>query len=130
MSSYGITPAFADLVLGTLQNTPLTVPIACLQLHNGAPGLGTANVSPAVSTRAQVTFASPAAGVITITGGAPTFNVTAEDQIVAASLWNGFSTDPSAICLLTMQAAPPITIAQGDVLNVTGLTFTWQGLAS
>lgn len=131
MSSYGITPVFADLVFGTWNNATLTIPIVCGQLHTGPPGAaGLASVS-AITARSQITFAAPSAGVITITGGNPVFVQTAvEEDITGMSLWSGFDGDSSAICMFTGLLTPMIPSVQGDILNLTGLTLTWTGLAA
>lgn len=130
MASYGITPAFANLVLGTLNNVPLTVPIVCAQLHDGDPGNdGTANPS-AVTTRVQVNLNTPDNGATSLAGGSPSWNMTGPETIEAISLWSGFDGDSSAIAMFTMAATPPVDVAEGDVLILNVCNLTTTGMAS
>lgn len=128
--AYGITPAFADLVLGTLNNVPLTVPIVCAQLHNGDPGnAGTSNLS-AVTSRQQLAVDTPTNGATELTGAAPSWNMTTGETIEAVSLWTGFDGDASAVCMFTLAANPPVTVADGDVLLLNVCNLTTTGMAS
>ncbi|GAB5013876.1 hypothetical protein MAHJHV65_09780 [Mycobacterium avium subsp. hominissuis] len=130
MASYGITPAFANLVLGTLNNVPLTVPIVCAQLHNGDPGnAGTSNLS-AVTSRQQLAVDTPTNGATELTGAAPSWNMTTGETIEAVSLWTGFDGDASAVCMFTLAANPPVTVADGDVLLLNVCNLTTTGMAS
>lgn len=130
-NTYGITPAFANLVLGTLNNIPVTVPIVCAQLHKGDPGNdATVNVS-AVTSRQQVSMDAPTAGATELAGSSdPTWNMTTGETIEAVSLWNGFDGDSGAIALFTLPAQPPVTVADGDVLILNVADLAWTGMAS
>lgn len=128
--AYGITPAFADLFLATLNNVPLTVPIVCAQLHTGDPGnAGTSNLS-AVTSRQQLAVDTPTNGATELTGAAPSWNMTTGETIEAVSLWTGFDGDASAVCMFTLAANPPVTVADGDVLLLNVCNLTTTGMAS
>lgn len=129
--SYGITPAFADLFFGAFtQNVPLTVPIVCAQLHDGTPGsTGTSNPS-AVTARQQLNLAAPSNGNTSLTGAVPSWNIQSAETLEAVSLWTGFDGDSSAVCMFTMAASPPVTVAEGDVVMLNVCDLTTQGLAS
>lgn len=128
--AYGITPAFANLVLGTLNNVPLTVPIVCAQLHDGDPGnAGTVNPS-AVTTRVQINLDTPTSGATSLAAGSPSWNMTGPENIEAISLWTGFDGDANAMCMFTLQATPPVAVAEGDVLILNVLDLTTTGMAS
>lgn len=128
--AYGITPAFANLVLATLNNVPLTVPIVCAQLHDGDPGnAGTSNPS-AVTSRQQLAVDTPTNGATELTGAAPSWNMTTGETIEAVSLWTGFDGDASAVCMFTLAANPPVTVADGDVLILNVCNLTTTGMAS
>jgi hypothetical protein len=130
MSTYGITPGFANQVLATLNNVPLSIPIVCAQLHDSNPGPnGTTNPS-AVTSRQQLTLDAPTGGAMELAGSAPSWNMTTAETIEAVSLWSGFDGDGSAVCLFTAAASPPVTVAQGDVLILNACTLTTIGLAS
>lgn len=130
-NNYGMTPAYADLVLGTLNNVPLTVPIVCAQIHNGDPGSAASNnVSTVVGARQQVTMTSPSGGGTGLTGAGPSWNVTGADTLEALSLWNGFNGDPSAIAMFTMPIQPAVTVADGDVVILNTANLAATGLAA
>jgi hypothetical protein len=129
-NTFGVTPGFANLLLATLNNVPVTVPIVCVQLHDGDPGTaGTSNVS-SVTSRQQITLDAPTGGATELTGASPSWNMTTGETIEAVSLWSGFDGDGSAICMFTAAAAPSVTVAQGDVLILNVVDLTWAGMAS
>lgn len=129
-NNYGITPAFANLLLGTLNNVPVTVPIVCAQLHDGDPGAAaTANPS-AVTARQQLTLDTPTNGATALAGSGPSWNMTTGETIEAVSLWSGFDGDDSAIPMFTLPANPPVTVADGDVLILNVTNLAWTGMAS
>jgi hypothetical protein len=129
-NTYGITPAFANLLLATLNNVPVTVPIVCAQLHDGDPGLaGTSNPS-AVTAREQISLDVPSDGATELVGSAPSWNITTGETIEAVSLWSGFDGDSSAVCLFTLPAVPPVTVANGDILILNVCDLTTTGMAS
>ncbi|WP_406813972.1 hypothetical protein [Mycobacterium sp. M23085] len=120
---YGITPAFADLLLSSLNGAQPTVPITCVQLHDGDPGpQGTSNVS-AVGSREEMTFTSAGEGTTSLAGGVPTWAITTPDTLAAVSLWSGF--DSSAICLFTLPLKPAVQVAAGDTVILGNCQLTW-----
>lgn len=129
-NSYGITPTFANLLLGTLQNVPVTVPIVCAQVHTGNPGPSGENAVSAVGVRQQMTVDTPNNGTTGLAGTPPSWTMTTGETIAAVSLWSGFQGDGDAVCMFTLAAAPPVTVAEGDllILNVADIDFT--GLAA
>ncbi|PBA43510.1 phage tail fiber protein [Mycobacterium avium] len=129
-NNYGITPAFANLLLGTLNNVPVTVPIVCAKLHDGDPGpTGTANPS-AVTARQQLTLETPTNGATALAGAGPSWTMSTGETIEAVSLWSGFDGDPNAIPLFTLPATPPVTVAEGDVLILNVTNLAWTGMAA
>lgn len=122
---YGISTTYADLVLGTLLNQPLTTSILCAQLHTGDPGPnGTSNVS-AVTARQQFTLAAPGTGSTSLTGGQPTWSMVTNETIMAISLWSGFDGDDSAIYLFSLPLLLGQTVADGDVFTLTGCSIAF-----
>jgi hypothetical protein len=95
-----------------------------VELHTGTPGSdGTLNVSQV--DREELTFASPASGAIALTGGEPSWSITDTFTITAISLWSGFDGDNTAMCLFTLPAQPPVTVADGDVLLLNACGLEW-----
>lgn len=129
-NSYGITPTFANMLLGTLNNVPVTIPIVCAQLHDGNPGSNATTNPSAVTSRQQLTLDTPNNGATSLDGAPPSWNMTTGETIEAVSFWSGFDGDTNAIPLFTLPANPPVTVAAGDVLVLNVANLTWTGMAS
>lgn len=126
-----MTPGFATLLLSALNGARPRVPIVCVQLHDGPPGVGSSNLS-GITGRQEISLTAPDSGAIALTGVAPSWEVTDSETIAAVSLWSGFDGDPDAMCLFTLAADPPVPVADGDVLVLNTCGLQWapavQGL--
>lgn len=127
--SYGITPQFATLLLSALSGARPRVPIVCAQLHGGNPGVAGVNNLAGVTGRQELIVSSPDGGAVALTGVAPSWEITDEDTIAAISLWSGFDGDPNAMCLFTLAAQSPVTVAEGDTLVLGACGLEWAPAA-
>lgn len=130
MASYGMTPAFASLLLSALSGGRPRVPIVCAQLHNGAPGSAGLSNPSAITARQELTVTAPDTGAVGLTGVPPSWEVTAAETVAAVSLWSGFDGDPSAMCMFTLPAQPPVTVADGDTLVLGSCGLEWAPAAA
>lgn len=129
-NSYGITPEFATLLLSALGGGRPRVPIVCGQLHDGNPGPQGVNNPSAVTSRQELIVSAPNAGAVALTGVPPSWEITDEETIAAISLWSGFDGDPNAMCLFTLAAMPPVTVAEGDTLVLGACDLEWAPAAA
>ncbi|MBZ4576011.1 hypothetical protein, partial [Mycobacterium avium] len=127
--SYGITPAFAALLLTALGGARPRIPIVCAQLHNANPGPDGTNNTAAVTARQEVSFTAPAGGAIALTSVSPSWEAVTAETVAAVSLWSGFEGDPAALCLLTLAAAAPVTVAEGDTVVLGSCDVVWAPAA-
>lgn len=135
-NGYGMTPALAGLVLqATLTGnfSLISFSTLCVQIHvNGTPGSdGTSN--PAAETnRLQITESVTGTSA-TLSGTGPSWTITAQagENLTAISIWSGFETDSSAICLYTLPITPE-QVAFGDIVTLNSLILNAAstGLAS
>lgn len=130
MNSYGITPAFADLLLASLNGIRTNLPVVCAQLHDGDPGSQGINNPSAITTRQPLTFTAPDNGATALSGGVPTWSVSAGETLQAISLWSGLETDPTAVCLFTLRLSVATPIAAGDVVVLSGCDLEWWDAAN
>lgn len=129
-NSYGITPQFATLLLSALGGGRPRVPILCGQLHDGNPGPQGVNNPSAVTSRQELIVSAPNAGAVALTGVPPSWEIIDEETIAAISLWSGFDGDPNAMCLFTLAAMPPVTVAEGDTLVLGACDLEWAPAAA
>ncbi|KBR63544.1 hypothetical protein [Mycobacterium avium] len=125
-----MTPAFASLLLSALSGGRPRVPIVCAQLHNGAPGSAGLSNPSAITARQELTVTAPDTGAVGLTGVPPSWEVTAAETVAAVSLWSGFDGDPSAMCMFTLPAQPPVTVADGDTLVLGSCGLEWAPAAA
>ncbi|WP_414018052.1 hypothetical protein, partial [Mycobacterium avium] len=125
-----MTPAFATLILSALNGVRPRVPIVCAQLHNGAPGSAGLSNPSAITARQELTVTAPDTGAVGLTGVPPSWEVTAAETVAAVSLWSGFDGDPSAMCMFTLPAQPPVTVADGDTLVLGSCGLEWAPAAA
>lgn len=126
--AYGMTPAFATLILSALNGVRPRVPIVCAQLHDGPPGVGSSNLS-GIGARQEISLTAPDSGTVALTGVFPSWEVTDTETVAAVSLWSGFDGDPDAMCLFTLAADPPVVVADGDVLVLNTCELQWAPAA-
>lgn len=119
----------ADRVLNHLRGgTSWTQPTGIwARLHVADPGsVGTANGS-ANATRVAVTFGVSASGVISQTGTAPAWTMTASETISHVSFWDAAT---SGNFLWSSQCAVPKGVVNGDTVTHTTGTLTLAPLAA
>jgi hypothetical protein len=126
MSSTGLSTGLANSWLGTLRNVPYTVGVTAVKLHTGIPGTGSSNAS-AVTTRRAATFAAPSGATMSLTGGAPTWDMTTAETITHISVWSDLS---SGVLLWTAVMNIPRVVANGDTFSLNACDLTLTGLAS
>lgn len=124
-----MTPAFASLLLSALAGGRPRVPIVCAQLHDGAPGPAGLSNPSAITARQELTVTAPDTGAVGLTGVPPSWEVTAAETVAAVSLWSGFDGDPNAVCMFTLLAQPPVTVADGDTLVLGSCALGWAPAA-
>lgn len=128
---FGPTTALCNLWLNTLRNTPYSAPITCIKLHVGNPGpVGLSNPS-VVTIRQAALFTAGVNGSFSLTGSLPQWQMTAEEDLAAISIWSGFDGDLNAVCLWTLGLITPEQVAAGDIYqqNSANLTFLTQAAA-
>ena len=114
----------SDLAIGwldNLRNVPLVIPITVVQLHVGDPGSAmTSNVST-VTARMAATFAAPVQSgddvILSTTGSAPQWDMTAAETITHISVWSAFT---GGTPLWSAVLDRPRTIANGDTFRLGG----------
>jgi hypothetical protein len=127
MSSYGITPNFASVLLSPLSGGRPRVPIICVQLHDGLPGVGLSN--QIAIERQELAITSPQNSGVILTGGPPSWDILGAYVIPAVSLWTGFEDDPSAGCMFTLAADQAVNVDVGDTLILNTCALQWQPAA-
>lgn len=130
MAETGISDYLANGWLATLRNVPFVVPITCLKLHIGVPGVG-GTTNPSVVTDLQAaSFASPSAGVLNTTGSPPAWNMTAAESIKYVSAWDSYDTG-TGNWLFNAALSSPQVVANGDVFRLGGnIKLTITGLVT
>ncbi len=87
MTVGGNTVNLVNKMLDGVRNVAWQNAQTWVQLHVGDPGDdGLSNISQ-VTTRSQVTFNAAAGGAISLTGSAPSFDMTATETITHISVW-------------------------------------------
>lgn len=124
-AQYGITPAFADLLLSSLNGVRTNLQTVCAQLHDGNPGAQGIDNPSGITERQPITFTSPNSGTTNLSSAAATWDVTDGESLAAISLWSGLKTDPSAVCLFTLPLIPPVPVSEGDTVILNGCDLTW-----
>jgi hypothetical protein len=118
MASYGISEDLVDEWLDSLAAKNVTVAVV-----TGVPGDdGTSNPS-VVTDRVAVTLVNSGGGVVTIASAASSITATAAETWVGGAFWEGFDGDPSEKFLFSAPAQAAKTVAQGDEVNIAGLSF-------
>jgi hypothetical protein len=118
MASYGISEDLVDEWLDSLAAKNVTVAVVI-----GVPGDdGTSNPS-VVTDRVAVTLVNSGGGVVTIASAASSITATAAETWVGGAFWEGFDGDPSEKFLFSAPAQAAKTVAQGDEVNIAGLSF-------
>lgn len=131
MSSYGMTPYTQAQIANAISGiSAFSVPILAVQLHLGAPG-PSGLLLPSTVNQRQLSAFNPVSGVVTQTGGSPTwFPMPTTENIVAVSFWDNL-TFGAGNCIWTAGLVNPELVAGGDtyILNSSGIAITY-GLAS
>lgn len=120
----------ANIWLGFLRGTTITSPGAIfVKLHTGDPGAsGTANAAVGSTTRPALTFGAPSAGVVAMTGTAPTWtNGGTSETITHISIWDSATAGNflDSIALTSSKAW-----ASGDTLTMATTSITLGTLAA
>lgn len=114
----GLSVGFINSFLNTLNNVGLVIPIVCVQLHVGDPGVvGTSNVS-AVTSRKAASFNTASGGAIALIGASPQWSMTTAETITHISTWSGFDGDGAAQFLWSAFLLPSRSVANGDTFNL------------
>jgi|GEM_PF-2698016 len=118
MASYGISEDLVDEWLNSLAAKNVTV-----AAHVGVPGVGGTSAPASVTQRVSVTLTYSGGGVLTIASAASAITATSSQSWVGGSFWEGFDGDPNEKFLFSAPAAAAKTVAEGDEVNISGLSF-------
>lgn len=127
----GPSPYLVSGWLATVgNNSPLVVPITCIQLHLDDPDDGTGNLS-AVTDRMAATFDAPVivgnSVSIASSGEPPSWFMTAAEVIKFISVHDAFE---DGNWLWNARLNQPQTLAEGDTFRLGGgLSLTITGVA-
>jgi hypothetical protein len=128
LSATGLANAWLNTMRGNSNGVTFTAPAALfVQCHTGDPGAsGTANVSTGIATRTALAqnAASTGSQAITLT---ISFSVTGSDTITHISV---FSASSAGTFYYSAALTASKTVASGDTLNLTALTFAITPLAA
>ena len=126
----GLSAYVANGWLNQLRGVAFTAPTAVYaKLHIGDPGAaGTANPS-AVTTRVVITYSAASGGSISITGTAPTWNMTATETLSHVSFWD--TVGPSGGNFLwSATLASTKSVGSGDTYTLSTETVNLAAIAA
>lgn len=128
LSAAGLANAWLNTMRGNSNGVTFTAPATLfVQYHTGDPGsAGTANVSTGIATRTALAQNAASAGSQAITSTI-TASATGSDTITHISIW---SLSSAGTFYYSAALTASKTVASGDSLNLTALTFAITPLAA
>lgn len=128
LSAVNLANAWLNTMRGNSNGVTFTAPATLfIQCHTGDPGAsGTANVSTGIATRTALAQNAASAGSQAITSTI-TFSATGADTITHISVW---SLSSAGTFYYSAALTASKTVANGDTLQLTALTFSITPLAA
>jgi hypothetical protein len=128
VSAVNLANAWLNTMRGNGNGTTFTAPATLfVQWHTGDPGsAGTSNVSTGVATRVALAQNAASAGSQGITSTISSA-ATGADTITHISVWSASS---AGTIYYSAQLTSSRTVANGDTINLTALTFTLTPIAA
>ena len=128
LSTANLANAWLNSMRGGGNGTSFTAPATLfVQFHTADPGAsGTTSVSTGLASRTSMSFAAASGGSMSLTATASQ-TATGADTITHISVW---SASTAGTFYFSAALSVSKTVANGDTLNLTSLTFALSPLAA